>query len=553
MALTQFLNKEEEIVRSIPEKLSKWIHIEIKETKTLWLYRSNGIIYSQYTEEAENVMLKNQNYIGKCQKMSNDPNFRKEMEMQTCNSTTVNRRIQSEPTIVKEAGFWSNSWDLYDSVKTSNQSKENFKGQTFADISGSDLLNKLKLIENLISLNIYQKELVTFRNAITTMESPLSIELLWCLRSPITGNKAVTSLVLHTTNQDMLSAGYGNFDSNSGDSGIACCWSLKNLLHPKSFMKCPSTILSVDFSQVEPTKLACGLADGTVIVFDVESGKQLWNSRLARLYHLGPIWGIKWKPAIWSTNLLEPNPSREEKFLTLSEDGSICQWAFHKECSTNKNTLLQVKLDNHTTRNDFTESLTQYDSLWDFDFDSTILESYFVCTDGGFIYKCSRNNTEKVEQRYKGHQGPVYKIYISPFISSVFLTCSADWTIKLWDENVTDHPLLSLQTSMNPVYDITWSPHSSTVFASVYPSRLDIWDLNINVLEPVLSEKSGWKESFTSILFSLTTNALYVGTDVGKIYVYAIKGGQSNKKELLKLVVNTLNYNEDNLKLKFQN
>ncbi len=41
-------------------------------------------------------------------------------------------------------------------------------------------------------------------------------------------------------------------------------------------------------------------------------------------------------------------------------------------------------------------------------------------------------------------QGPVYELKWSPFLSDVFLSCSADWTVKLWH-----------QDSPSPVYTFT--------------------------------------------------------------------------------------------------
>lgn len=40
---------------------------------------------------------------------------------------------------------------------------------------------------------------------------------------------------------------------------------------------------------------------------------------------------------------------------------------------------------------------------------------------------------EQVLAHYFGHSGPVYRVRWSPFGAGAFLSCSADWTIKLWD------------------------------------------------------------------------------------------------------------------------
>lgn len=43
-------------------------------------------------------------------------------------------------------------------------------------------------------------------------------------------------------------------------------------------------------------------------------------------------------------------------------------------------------------------------------------------------------------------QGPVYKIEWSPFVSDLFLSCSADWSIRLWHQERTQ-PVLNFFSS----------------------------------------------------------------------------------------------------------
>ena len=58
----------------------------------------------------------------------------------------------------------------------------------------------------------------------------------------------------------------------------------------------------------------------------------------------------------------------------------------------------------------------------------------------------------------------------SPFASGVFLTASADRTIKLWNENKRE-PALTFQSGSEQVSDSCWSPNKSTVFASTIVGR----------------------------------------------------------------------------------
>lgn len=134
---------------------------------------------------------------------------------------------------------------------------------------------------------------------------------------------------------------------------------------------------------------------------------------------------------------------------------------------------------------------------------------YLVGADDGVIYRCSSSYNEQHLDATKEHDGPVTHIRCSPFLPNIFLSCSNDWTAKLWrignssdtsssstttttitspdvstatdTRNSTMQPLLEFH-SMNLfdcVNDIAWSPFSSTMFSLVTgDGRLELWDLS---------------------------------------------------------------------------
>jgi len=58
---------------------------------------------------------------------------------------------------------------------------------------------------------------------------------------------------------------------------------------------------------------------------------------------------------------------------------------------------------------------------------------YLVATDEGTVHRCSKSYAESYLDSYFGHSGPIYKVRCNPFVSDLFLTCSADWSCKLWN------------------------------------------------------------------------------------------------------------------------
>ena len=70
---------------------------------------------------------------------------------------------------------------------------------------------------------------------------------------------------------------------------------------------------------------------------------------------------------------------------------------------------------------------------------------YLATTEEGVIYRCSKSYTQQYLEIYSGHNGPIYKVRANPFLYDVFLTCSADWSCKLWNWR-KDSPLNSFQS-----------------------------------------------------------------------------------------------------------
>jgi WD40 repeat protein len=107
--------------------------------------------------------------------------------------------------------------------------------------------------------------------------------------------------------------------------------------------------------------------------------------------------------------------------------------------------------------------------------------SYLVGTEDGQIHKCSCSYNEQYLNTYASHTGPVNRVKWSPFVSSVFMSCSTDWTARLWHQD-SEEEIFKFQSGRDNIPDIAWSPHSSTCFGMVSSDgRLEIWDLSVSV------------------------------------------------------------------------
>eukprot|EP00878_Enallax_costatus_P035291 GHUV01039308.1.p1 GENE.GHUV01039308.1~~GHUV01039308.1.p1 ORF type:complete len:168 (+),score=27.02 GHUV01039308.1:321-824(+) len=122
-------------------------------------------------------------------------------------------------------------------------------------------------------------------------------------------------------------------------------------------------------------------------------------------------------------------------------------------------------------------------------------------TEDGHIHKCSTSYSEQYLESYSGHIGPVYGLQWSPFNPKLFISCSGDWTIRLWQEG-RQQQLLSFQSSNEEVLDVQWCPNNSTVFGAVTAGgRLELWDFAVSTLQPVV-QHALTKTSMTGLLFA---------------------------------------------------
>lgn len=100
--------------------------------------------------------------------------------------------------------------------------------------------------------------------------------------------------------------------------------------------------------------------------------------------------------------------------------------------------------------------LSGYASGLCFDFNPYIKHVFLVGTEEGNIHKCSKSYTGQYLETYKGHSLAVFTVHWNRNHSTTFLSCSADWTIKLWEERTTS-AIMSFDLGC-PVSDVQWSP-----------------------------------------------------------------------------------------------
>lgn len=129
-----------------------------------------------------------------------------------------------------------------------------------------------------------------------------------------------------------------------------------------------------------------------------------------------------------------------------------------------------------------------------FDFLPNDPASYMAGTEDGNVHHCSIAYNEQYLNTFEKsnggncHDGPVYRIAFSPHWPDVFLTSSADWTMSLFHAK-HKVSLFNMHATGedHSVKDVCWCPGNSTLFAAVTSSRLQIWDLSVSCIDPVIN------------------------------------------------------------------
>ncbi|XP_030606878.1 dynein axonemal intermediate chain 4 [Archocentrus centrarchus] len=370
-------------------------------------------------------------------------------------------------------------------------------------------------------------DLVEPRKGGTESSQSPALECLWAFSCELSRGRSVSCMAWNRKNPDLLAVGYGGFDFGNQTPGLICCWSIKNLKWPERVIHCDSTVTSLDFSASDPSQLAVGTRDGSITIYSVHSQdnrSQIVSSRESPSRHMGPVWQLRWM----QQELSSSGEEKEEALLSVGADGRISKWFFFKhgfDCTD----VMKLKRVQNTKKAGRNKTETMTGSVLTaltpglcFDFHPTDSSIYLTGTWEGLIHKCSFSNTQQFVETYSKHFCPVNCVAWSPFNPDVFLSCSSDWTIQLWKQ---DHskPLLGFTSTQKAVCDVKWSPKWATVFGAVNEEQLEIWDLNLSILDPVFVQPAAPGVRMTSLLFSSQTDCVVVGDSVGEVAVYQLK------------------------------
>ncbi|XP_012136931.2 dynein axonemal intermediate chain 4 [Megachile rotundata] len=390
--------------------------------------------------------------------------------------------------------------------------------------------NAVRVIERIIASNIFIHAQKRFTGLIKQdpcsldLEFTYSLDLLWANTCEISEGRPVSTFRWNYVNPSILAVGYGAKEKSHTQNGVVLLWSAKNPDIPARTYSFNSPVADIDWSRDKPNLLAVGFYNGEIIVIDVSSEhiNIVRKSHRATSPSSSPQWQVQW----WAG---DEQFEYQEQIYTCDQDGCVYSYRYVQDFTSTKimkifrieGTLPGVNRTTHCNVYDVSFNRSPGALVLRRHPTSTML--YFVASDEGCIYKCSTNYLYQHIHSFLAHDGPVYSMMFSPYCPKIFLTCGADWCIRIWADGLTE-PLITMSTTMACVRYAAWCPTHSTIIASIVNNEVCIWDIRRKTYAPVSITVSPNSARFVMADFTADGNQLVVGDVEGVVYLYSLEG-----------------------------
>ena len=452
-----------------------------------------------------------------------------ERAAQTYNHGTRDRQAATEPPTVLTYSGSTTQWEIYDaymkdfavqqlqnesrSTKSTKKEPKKDSDEEKVDIMHTtNMAAAAKVMERVLNQNTNEDITQDFKywddQADKFRENEGTLLPLWKFTNEKTKKRNVTSICWNPEYPDMFAVGFGSFDFTKQGRGMICCYSLKNPSFPEFLLYTESGVMCLDFHPQQSSLLACGLYDGTVQVYDIRNKVRtpIFQSTARTGMHTDPVWQIFWE---------EADLNKWVQFYSISSDGRVTLWTLTKAELLHEDIIeLQPHAQALTSIEADSAQFSRLESGCCFDFNRLSDHLFIVGTEEGVIHKCSKSYNSLYLENYTEHGMSVYAVKWNPFLSTVFLSASADWQVKVWDHN---NPKSLYSFDLNaPVADIAWAPYSSSVFAAITSDgKVLIYDLKINRNQPICEQKISKKPRLTKICFNPHSPVILVGDERG--------------------------------------
>uniref|UniRef100_A0AAR2L0P1 Dynein axonemal intermediate chain 1 n=1 Tax=Pygocentrus nattereri TaxID=42514 RepID=A0AAR2L0P1_PYGNA len=372
-----------------------------------------------------------------------------------------------------------------------------------------------KIVERMVTQNTYDdiaQDFKYFEDASDEFQEQEGTLLpLWRFQYDKAKRLSVTALCWNQKYKDLFGVGLGSYDFTKQGRGMLLFYSLKNSTYPEFIFPTLSGVMCLDIHKQLSYLMAVGFYDGCVAVYNLkDDGPQpVYKSTAKTGKHTDPVWQVKWQ---------EDDIDNNHNFFSVSSDGRVVSWTLVK------NELVFTDIIKLCIFPFITACGTS------FDFHKQTDYLFLVGTEEGKIHKCSKFYSSQLLETYVAHNMAVDAVKWNHFHPKVFISCSSDWTVKIWDHTIKS-PMFTFDLNA-AVGDVAWSPYSSTVFAAVTTDgKVHVYDLSVNKYEAICQQAvvAKKKTRLTHIEFNPVYPIIIVGDDRG--YVTSLKLSPNLRKK----------------------
>ena len=333
-------------------------------------------------------------------------------------------------------------------------------------------------------------------------------------------NRVVIGLEWSQHAQDLFMASFNDTnDFFNQQSGLIELWSLANRKSPDYTINYQTVLTTSIFHPFNPKIILGGTYTGQIVMWDtkskpipVQKSPMGIGGSSSTKTHSHPI-----------SCLGITGDNNNATIISISSDGVMCEWAASNLSRPIYRTELRKKKLFPKIKFDEIGALS-------LSFNQASPKTFLVGADDYNIYNIATSeleNKDNVLSVYKSHLGPVFCVDSYPLNpdatnqhTDLFISCSADWTTRLWSMNHFNEPLVTFDQSNDYIYSCKWHPHNPSLFATADGmGKIDFWDINKDREVPIYTYNL--KKVVNKISWSHDGKKLATGDREGKINIFA--------------------------------
>ncbi|XP_043677007.1 dynein axonemal intermediate chain 4-like [Vespula pensylvanica] len=564
-----------------PEVFYTWpetITIILKETDTIIFFEMLPLTSDLRTPEGQAVQESNERY----KEIVAGPGIARKVadaETQTIEVITKSRGTYLGGTVRQNEGMFVNNWVIYDTykepelmvekngllvVRTRDSFLRMLEKQEMEDKlpqykmelqvkSSSEQLTHIayntrflkaaRTMEGILSNNVYLAAQKRFTGIVQRdpcsldLEFTYDLDLLWTYTCNISKDRPVSSFCCNYSNRNIIAVSYCSKPTDDKKDGLLLLWCAKNPKEPGKIYTFDSQISSIDWSRDRPNLLAIGFYDGSIKVIDVSSTSlnvMRQSKRDTSAFSYEPHWQVQW----WKS---DEQFDFQELIYTSNQNGCVYRYPLDEDFMMTE--MMKIsKIEDKILGVNRSDQCVAYDILMSHSSGALVLcqhptlnPIYFVGSDEGAIYRCSKNYLYHHIDSFLAHDGPVYRMEFSRFCPKLFLTCGADWCTRIWIEELTE-PLITLSTTFACVPYATWCPTYSTIIASIVNNEICIWNIKRRTYAPASVTRSPNEARLVKVAFTDNGKQMVTADVQGAVYIYNLEGipfSPYNQEEIL--------------------